>query len=317
MSRRALVADPSVPVSGTVKRFLEGAGYTVKVVRYFDEAVHAVQEASVDVVFTSASDLFDGESLCLKLKQLAPVLPVVLVYPPEAEDPDAAAVRCGADAYLVAPLKRGTVVSTAKTVARVRALMETVEKLESDLKRHIAEPPSDPGQVVGTTADFEFFKKFLLMEVKRSRRYKYPVSFLLVGLDQLEGKLHPLPPEKRMAALAEALGIITRGVRDIDLAIPFSEGRYLVFLPHTPRGGAMVVATRARERLGKMETVPGMTASVGVAAFEPGPQDATISFGSLMKQATDSLRKAQLAGGDRVEAAESARPAKRDRISLG
>lgn len=316
-SRRALVADPSPSVAGTVKRFLEGASFTVKVVRYFDEAILQLREGAPDVVFTAASDLFDGESLCSKVKELHPLCPVVIVYPPEAEDPDADAARAGADAYLVGPLKRGTVVSTARTAVRIRSLLDQVEKLEGDLKRHVAEPPADAHGLQGTSADFEFFKKFLLMEVKRSRRYRYPVSFLLVGLDQLELRLQPLGQEKRLEALAEALAIITRGVRDIDLAIPFSEGRYLVFLPHTPRSGALVVATRARERLSQMKGVPELTASVGVATFEPAIADPSVSFGTLMKQAMDYLRQAQLAGGDRVEAGEAPKPPKRDRISLG
>ena len=316
MTRRALVADPAVAVAATIKRYLEASGFAVKVVRYVDEAVLAVREAEPEILFAAVSELFDGEALCHKVKEVSPGCSVVLVYPPDAEDPDAQAVRCGADAYLVAPLKRGTVTSCTKMVGRIRTLHETVGRLEEDLKRHIAEPPADPFRGAGSSADFEFFKKYLLMEVKRSRRYKYPVSFLLVGLDRFENNVRDLDAEKRTAAQGEALSILTRGIRDIDLAVPFSEGRYLVFLPHTPRSGALVVAARGRERLSKMTSLPGITASVGVASYEPLPGGAALSFGVLLKQATELLRKAQLAGGDRVEGGAE-RPPKRDRISLG
>ena len=36
---RALVAEPSVPISNAVKRFLEQSGYEVAVVHFIDEAV--------------------------------------------------------------------------------------------------------------------------------------------------------------------------------------------------------------------------------------------------------------------------------------
>lgn len=316
MTRRALVADPAVAVAATIKRYLESSGFSVKVVRFVDEAVLAVKEAEPEILFAAVSPMFDGEALCQKVKEASPGCSVVLVYPPEADDPDSQAARCGADAYLVAPLKRGTVTSCTKMVSRIRTLHETVGRLEEDLKRHVAEPPADPFRGAGSSADFEFFKKFLLMEVKRSRRYKYPVSFLLIGLDHFENKARDLDADKRNAAQGEALTILTRGIRDIDLAVPFSEGRYLVFLPHTPRTGALVVAARARERLAKMQSLAQVTASAGVASYEPSPSDAPLSFGQLLKQATELLRKAQLAGGDRVEGGGE-KPAKRDRISLG
>ncbi|HLL54177.1 MAG TPA: diguanylate cyclase [Myxococcaceae bacterium] len=331
----ALIAEPSAPVSGALKKFLEGAGFGVKVAKSLDEALGLVREVAPDILFAASSDVFDGARLCQEVKQVAPHVPVVLVYAPDVEDPDPEAARAGADAYLVGPLKRGTVVSCAKTMLRVRSLMVQLERLEADLKgkatearaerpalgeppKTVAEPdkrePERKAPEADATTDFDFFKRLLLMEVKRSRRYRYPVAFLLVGLDRFSERIHNSPAHERTVALTEALRIVSKAVRDIDLAVPFSEGRFLVFLPHTPRNGALIVATRIRERLAKMESLQGQTASVGVAAYEPGPGDAQVSFGGLMKEATESLRKAQVAGGDRVEAGEKT---KRDRISLG
>jgi diguanylate cyclase (GGDEF)-like protein len=313
LSRRALIADPSGPVSAALRTFLEAAGFSVKVVRVVDEALLGVKASEPDVLFASSSPLFDGEALCQQVKALYPLCPVVLVYAPEVEDPDSAAMKAGADACLVGPLKRGTVVSCAKAMLRIRDLRQTVEKLEGDLKRHIAEPPADPFENAGTSADFDFFRRLLLMEVKRSRRYKYPVSFLLVALDHYEQRVHDLSAEARTAVQAEALSILTRCVRDIDLAILFSESRFLLFLPHTPREGAMVVAGRALERIRtKME---GMTLSVGIASYEPHPDQSVVKFGALIKSATDALQRAQAAGGDQIELAGG--KSKRSRIVLG
>jgi PleD family two-component response regulator len=103
-------------------------------------------------------------------------------------------------------------------------------------------------------------------------------------------------------------------VRDIDLAVPFTEGRFLVFLPHTPREGALVVGERLRLSLQRMTSLAEARASVGVSFYEPGTSKGQqVSFGSLMKGATESLKKAQEEGGDKVVAGEKG---KRDRISL-
>ncbi|MFZ5469034.1 MAG: diguanylate cyclase [Myxococcota bacterium] len=314
--RRALVAEPSVPHSSALRRFLESAGFEVQVVHYLDEAVHRVRERELDLVFTSSSSAFAGELLCAKVKELVPACPVVLMYPAEVDDPGEQAARAGADAYLIGPVKRGAVVSTAQTMVRIRDLRQTVDRLEGDLRRHIAEPPRDLEKTEGTSSDFEFFKKYLLMEIKRARRYRHPVAFLLVALDQFTERLAGATQALRRAVLTDALRTITRAVRDIDLAVPFAENRFLVFLPHTPREGALVVASRLHGSVSNVRAVENLTASVGVAAYDPKERRAQISFGSLMKDAGEALRRAQVSGGDRVEV-YGAPAQRRSRISMG
>lgn len=321
MSARALISDPSVPVSGALRKYLESAGFEVRVVHYLDEAVEKIRAGEPDLVFAAASSTFDGETLCQKAKSLAPAMPVVLVYPPEEDDPEPHAARAGADSYLVGPLKRAAVVTCARAMLKIKNLAETVERLESDLRKRVeiaqresASSSSSSSTPSGGAQEFEFFKRVLLMEVKRSRRYRYPVAFLLVAIDRFAERVAPLNHAERTAAVAEALGAVTRCTRDIDLALPFGDERFLVFLPHTPRSGALVVAGRLRDHLATLKTLPEATASVGVATFEPGVDaKSQVSFGSLMKDATEALKKAQAAGGNAVEAGEKK---SRDRISL-
>ncbi|NOJ83068.1 diguanylate cyclase [Myxococcus xanthus] len=164
--------------------------------------------------------------------------------------------------------------------------------------------------VVGSSPDFEFLKRLMLMEVKRSRRYRYPIAVLLVDIDKFAEKAAPLAPAARKLALAEALGLLVSGVRDIDVAVPFADSRFVVFLPHTPRSGALVVGQRLRELIKSLTAYEGASASVGVAVSEPPPGRgpvagalSQVSFGSLLKEAGEALRRAQAAGGDWVEAA--------------
>lgn len=296
MSAQALIADPSVPVCAALRRYLESAGFEVRVVHFLDEAVEQLRSGEPALLFAAATEAFDGETLCRRARALLPTLPVVLVYPPEVEDPEPHATAAGADSWLVGPLKRATVIACARAVLRAGELSLQVAGLKRELEaRSEAQPASE----------LEFFKRVLLTEVKRSRRYGYPVSFLLVALD--------VPA--RAAELAEAFGVVTRGIRDIDLAVPFGGERILAFLPHTPRSGALVVAGRLREKLAQLRSLPEATASIGVACYEPGGgAKEQVSFGSLLKEATLALKKAQAAGGDRVEAGEKRT---RSRISMG
>ena len=59
----------------------------------------------------------------------------------------------------------------------------------------------------------------------------------------------------RTALLAELLGVVSGALRDIDVAVPFSEERLVVLMPHTKDDGALRVARRlcalVRDRPGR------------------------------------------------------------------
>jgi len=314
----ALIVEPSVPVLTALRKAAEAVGCEVRSARTQDEAALALRDAPPDLLIASVG-VVDGESICRLAKVALPLCPVVLVYAPDEADPDNRAAQAGADACLVGPLKQGPVASCLRAMLRIRDLKETVERLEKDLRKHVSEL-SLPGTRGKKASEFDFFKKTLLMEIKRSRRYRYPVAFLLVGVDGYREKLGGLEPARQQEILTEVLTFVAGGIRDIDLAVPFTDGRFLVFLPHTARKGAGVVAGRLRERLAQT-SVEGLTASVGVAAYEPkhaaegtGQNQPQVSFGTLMKEATDALAKAQILGGNRIETGETA---PRSRISMG
>ncbi len=307
-----LVAEPAAPVAGALRRFLESAGHEVLVTGDLQEATARVRELAPAVVMASVAEGFDGEALCRQIKEEAPGIPVLLLYLPEEEYPEARAASAGAEACLVGPLKRATVVSCVSLMMQVSQARETVTQVRAELlmqqqqssgRRETTSPGASP--------DLDFLKRLLFMEVKRSRRYRYPISFLLLEPDKFAERLTPLPATQRTSALAEVLRRLTEALRDIDVAVPFAEGRFIVFLPYTPHEGAMVVAERLRQRVKEVESVPGLTASMGLAVFEPSAQkgQAQVSFGSLMKEAGDALRRAQAAGGDRVEGGRQAPPA--------
>ncbi|WP_257455348.1 response regulator [Archangium lipolyticum] len=298
-----LVAEPSASIAGALRRFLESAHHEVTVVGDVQEALARVRELAPAVVMASVSDGFDGEGLCRQLKEEAPGIPVLLLYLPEEEQPESRAAAAGAEACLVGPLKRATVVSCVNLMMQVAHSREAVAQIRAELQMQQSAGVRREPVPAGSSPDLDFLKRLLLMEVKRSRRYRYPISFLMLEPDRFAERVAPLPGPQRTSALAEILRKLAEALRDIDLAVPFAEGRFIVFLPHTPYEGAIIVAERLLQRVKEVESVPGLTASLGLAVFEPAAVkgQAQVSFGTLMKEAGDSLRRAQAAGGDRIE----------------
>ncbi|RYZ37648.1 MAG: diguanylate cyclase [Myxococcaceae bacterium] len=316
-----LLAEPSAPVASALRRYLEGAGHEVAWVGSAVDARRLLEDRPPAVLVASASLPVDGEALCQELRQKGSRLPVLLVYPPDEEHADTRAAEAGAEGCLVGPLKRGTVVTCVRLVLRLAGA--AMHPVHPESAAPAVAIPARPGGLperrasrtdlfaVSSSPDFDFLKRLLLMEVKRSRRYRYPISLLLVEVDRFTEHTLSLAPQARTALLAEALGLLTAGVRDIDVVVPFADSRFVVFLPHTPRSGARVVAERLRERMPSLKALPGATASVGVAVSEPVgnakalTQGAGLSFGGLLKEAGDALRRAQAGGGDSVVVAQA------------
>lgn len=323
---RVLVAEPSAPISAALRRFLDGFA-EVNVVHFVDEAVGACRSNPPEVLITTVSSTFDGEALAARVRQLSPWTGVILVYPPEETQATERAVEAAVDMYLLGPLKKAVVLAAVRAVLMLRELRSRVIGLEDELKLARAvslQPPLPEARPVAATlntVEESFFKKFMLLEVRRSKRYLYPVSLLLVELDRLQAFLaqEPSADFRRAAVRGEVLARVSTLVRDIDLALPFGEDKFLLFLPHTPRSGGSIVAQRVVERLRRLDSYPGGTASVGVAAFEPqAGVKQKISFGTLVREATAGLHQAQEAGGDRSASAVTAvEKPKRSRISMG
>ena len=314
---RVLVAEPSAPIGAVLRKFLEGEAQATVVTSSEEALVHLKQRVP-DVLISATHGGVDGEALVAKARAISKDVGVVLVYPPDEERAVARGGEFGADAALVGPLKRSAVLGALATARRVRQL----ERQVRELSRKVAEgqAPKEPKTRLGlNAADDSFFRKYILLEVKRSKRYLYPVSLLLVSLDHLDEaiKAEAEPELKRAQVVASVIHEVSAMLRDVDVVMPFTGERLVVFLPYTDLKGARLVAGRLVGKLSGLTGYAG-TGSVGVSCYEPkAPHTLSVSFAGLVKEALKHLKTAQSAGGNRFEAIAEGEPPKRERISLG
>jgi hypothetical protein len=321
---RILVAEPAAPIANALRKFLEGWA-EVQVSSFVDETVQLVRARAPDVLIAVVSPSFDGEVLAPQVRKQAPETAIILVYPStEVERAPERARAAEVEGFLVLPLKKHVVFGLVHAVARLNGLAAQVRVLQTKFEQLKAAgprtPPRVPSSQVGLNApDEAFFKKYILLEVKRSKRYQYPVALMLVSLDKLGASLGEAAPEFQRAAIrSEALEALSVLLRDIDVAMPFGEDKYLIFLPHTPLKGSTIVASRVVEKLSKLDSFPSGTVSVGVASFDPAlTAKDQVSFGGLVRMAGEELKKAQEAGGARFSAPEPPPAPKKSRISMG
>lgn len=139
-------------------------------------------------------------------------------------------------------------------------------------------------------------------EFERTRRYKHPLSALMIDLDHFKRVNdtygHPIGDQ---ALIALAITCQTN-LRPSDILGRYGGEEFLVLLPETPHAQAMEVAERLRSQIEKitLKTERGpvrFTASVGVATMTG---DEFADLDRLIIHADDELYEAKAAGRNRV-----------------
>jgi diguanylate cyclase (GGDEF)-like protein len=205
-----------------------------------------------------------------------------------------------ADAVLPLPLSAPDL---RVRLPELAALAKAKKAARSKPSTREAAPPPSAGILDPRTHFYTFahFKEVLFVEVKRARRYGFPLSLALLAFDPLKVEQSPSLRAQLLGGLSLA---VRRSLRDTDFPVQYGERRVLLLMPHTPLSGAVVVAQRIRERVAKATlTLDGQvlrpTISAGLAGFSPGPRE--LSFADLARQAQKSLLSASKMGGNRVE----------------
>ncbi len=298
MAGRVLVAIDSKPVVSALLRDLHQGGFAVDVVPP-SAAAGQVEPGRHDVAVVRAAP--GADLVVAALRQADPQLAVVVLLFDE-EEATAYPGLLGAEGVLVGPL---TALQVASTCALAAQLVATRRQL-AEQARGVAPKASSAAH------DLTFLKRLLFVEVKRSRRYGFPLSLALVSVDRWDELTGPLGPRARSTMLGELTGVVAAAVRDIDICVPFSDDRLVVLMPHTAVAGGLQVARRICARVRERSSPPAITVSAGLAGHDG---HGTVSFGALVKRASDALAKAVAEGGDRAVSAEP--PKRRDRISIG
>jgi diguanylate cyclase (GGDEF)-like protein len=147
------------------------------------------------------------------------------------------------------------------------------------------------------------FNETLDAEIRRSRRYRWPVTVLMLDLDHFKDVNDSYGHMLGDLVLERVGGIVRHAVRDADAACRFGGEELAVVLPETAREGGYAVAERIRHRVEQAfrgRPIEGhdisMTISAGLATF---PDDG-LHADELLARADEALYGAKHGGRNRV-----------------
>ena len=287
MPKAVLLVDPNKQQRDKGAAVLDALGYDPRVAADTFEA-HALIDGTAAVVASHPAAL----ELYPRLRTMG--IPFVASLSQRQARPAAIANHIGADAWVIRPYKKDMLAIALYAAANARMLRDRALRAELALADVSGVPRRDS---TSGMLHIDLFKTLLPLEIRRARRHGYPIAICVVSLDPLP-KAREATPE--MATACEPF--IRGAVRDVDLAVRYGDGRFLVFLPHTDLRGAEAVGKRivaeirnCRLRAGGVEMI--LTASVGIATPRPGKPP---SFARLIRDAHAAVKAAQLKGGDRA-----------------
>ena len=135
-------------------------------------------------------------------------------------------------------------------------------------------------------------------EIKRSNRHKFPVSFMMIDVDEFKSYNDSFGHVEGDKAL-QIVGIcLKETLRAVDVAARYGGEEFSILLPQTPSAKAATIAERIRERVEK-EAFPNrqVTVSIGVASGSLSLNSAK----NLISAADKALFEAKRRGKNNVQ----------------
>jgi diguanylate cyclase (GGDEF)-like protein len=148
------------------------------------------------------------------------------------------------------------------------------------------------------------FHTRLREEWRRARRYRAPLSLLLIDVDGLKQVNDEQGHHAGDRVLRGVAGAIKHTLRETDFGARWGGDEFAIIAPNTARTAAQRLGQRLllhlKKRTQSGETVP--TASVGLAILDPTQHQAE-SIEGLMRAADQALYQAKASGRNRLRVA--------------
>lgn len=291
---KILIVDDEQAVRELLLDFMEVLGYEAKAVETGEQAVAEARKNRYDIVLT---DLFlpgiSGIDVVRELKAIASDSSVIVMTAHGTVQAAIESIREGAYDFISKPLDLDTIkLRIEKTIEYHRLYEESVEYKKK-------------ATIDGLTGlwNYSYFQEILIKEIERSCRYNYPLSLVMIDLDNFKAYNDIFGHTAGNYVLMQIAGIFTSFIRKSDIVSRYGGEEFVVILPHTKKQYAYSLCDRLRKIVEKAhfdgeESMPGgkITISSGIATY---PDDAATAA-ELIDHADKALYEAKRSGKNMV-----------------
>ena len=293
LSGRVLVADDDSQFRQLLVRRAEKMGLSVLEVEDGNEAMEALEGERFDLII---SDLYmpghSGLEVIRKAQEKDPDIHAIILTASATVETALEALRSGVYDYLTKPLE--SLADFEITVARAldhANLMRENDRLFREVQRLAVTD--------GLTGLFNRHKldEALANEFERARRYKRPLSIVMIDMDGLKTINDTYGHPAGDAALKMVADVIRSQIRRVDMPGRFGGDEFVVILPEVELERAAKIAERICDKIRPSEKHEDMfSVSGGVAQLG----DEHASAEDFLRAVDQALYRAKRAGGRQI-----------------
>ena len=303
MAGRILIVDDNAMIRSEIKAVLMKDGAFSHFMEASDglTAFKTIMEQPPDLVLCDlVMPGFDGlKFLGLKAsrKELEQI-PVIILTAEDDLDRKAEILERGASDYVTKPFHEKELLARVRIHTKLKLLQDELLEKNAQLE---ALSITDP---LTGLANRRRLMARLEEEVSRSRRYKTPLSVVMIDIDHFKQVNDTHGHAMGDEVLRNIGAMLKSSVRTTDLAARYGGEEFTLVLPHTDIPSALQVAENLRVRFSELEhQLDGITlkktASMGISARDgqgeiPDAED-------LLKYADEALYHAKQNGRNKVE----------------
>lgn len=292
-----LVVDDEEIIRDLLFDVLSKEGYKVSAYEGAKGALDRITEGEADIVITDLKlNTIGGIELLKQIKEIDPNIDVIVITGYASVETAVESMKLGAVDYLTKPLNIDQIKIVVNKTLEHRILKR--KAVESLFYKRLS-------RIDGMTELFNhrFFQDLIQIEIARAARESWPVSLIMLDIDDFkvfnDKNGHPMGD----LALKELAFILKNKSRDADFVARYGGEEFSIIAPHLDKYHAEGLADRIRKEVAKTqfrgeEVLPRgvFTISVGVAEY---PADAS-SKEELIEKADQALYQAKKSGKDRV-----------------
>jgi diguanylate cyclase (GGDEF)-like protein len=228
-------------------------------------------------------------------------IPVIILTAEDDLDRKAEILERGASDYVTKPFHEKELLARVRIHTKLKLLQDELREMNTQLE---ALAVTD---VLTGLSNRRRLMTRLDEEVARARRYKTPLSVVMIDIDHFKQVNDTYGHAMGDEVLRNIGTMLKANVRNTDLAARYGGEELTLVLPHTDLAAAVQVAENLRQKFANIEHILdgatlNKTASMGVAARD-GETDMPDAE-NLLKLADEALYRAKQNGRNRVEAAE-------------
>ncbi len=299
-----LLAEDDRLTRRLLERTLLNAGYKVTSVANGHEALDIFNDQFFPIILTDwMMPEMDGLQLCKAIrenKHSSGYVFIVIFTSKESTSDIVSGLEAGADDFLTKPVNDAELIARLNSGKRILELEKSLKDANEKIKILSI---SDSLTACYNRA---YLSERLPKEIKRARRYGFPLSIVLYDIDFFKKVNDTYGHQAGDQVLKETVACVIDLIRDdIDWVVRYGGEEFLVVLPEMDIDGASVQAERFRNAISELqinakEGLIHITASFGVAGFDCIFPDEEITSEVIINKVDECLYTSKREGRNRV-----------------